>query len=236
MGRVKNWTLRDGVGRNKITFNVRYDMDPSKAREIALDLARKHPDVLQRPGPFVTFDSFTGDSAQLTLHFFVGDVLERAGARSQLSFAILKALPEAGIGLMPTAMPPAAGAVVVAGPAPLTISLSSGYDGDPEQLRNVMLQAAQSHAGIEKEPAPVVNFDNFDADGIKLTLLAYATSGATADATRTELALAIHKAMRAAGIENPIHRHNVRLQDLEPIRQAVSAAMEERRRTRSNET
>ena len=37
MGRVKNWTLRDAMGRTKITFAVRYDMDPAKARDMALD-------------------------------------------------------------------------------------------------------------------------------------------------------------------------------------------------------
>jgi small-conductance mechanosensitive channel len=235
MGRVKNWTLRDGVGRNKITFNVRFDMDPAKARDIALDLARKHPDVLKKPAPFVTFDSFGGDSAQLTLHFFVGDVLERAGARSQLSFSILKALPEAGIGLMPTAAPPPSAVPMVAGPVPVMISLAVGYEGDPDKVRALMLEVAGQHGEIAKDPAPQVNFDSFDADGIKLTLLAYANSGATSDATRTELALAIHKAMRAAGIENPIHRHNVRLSDLEPIRQAVFAALEERRRKESGQ-
>lgn len=76
----------------------------------------------------------------------------------------------------------------------------------------------------------MVNFENFDADGMKLNLLAYASSGATSDTTRTELALRIHQSMRSAGIENPIHRHNVRLSDLEPIRQAVFAALEERKR------
>ncbi len=230
MGRVKNWTLRDGVGRNKVTFNVRYDMDPSKAREIALDIARKHPDVMKSPRPFVTFDSFVGDSAQLTLNFFVDDVLERAGVRSQLSFAILKALPEAGIGLMPNALPPATGAVVVSGPVPVMVSLTVGYESDPEKVREIMLQAARDLPGIEKEPPPLVNFDSFDGAGMRLTLLAHVGNGAIADATRTSLAMAIHRSMRAAGVENPVQSHNVRLRDLEPIRQAVFAAMEERRR------
>jgi small-conductance mechanosensitive channel len=118
---------------------------------------------------------------------------------------------------------------------PIVITLSVGYDGDPEKLREIMLQVAGARPGIEKEPAPFVNFDGFDADGIKLTLTAHATSGATSDATRTDMALAIHRAMRAAGIENSGHRHNVRLTDLEPIRQAVFAAMEERRRNMSGE-
>lgn len=230
MGRVKNWTLRDAVGRNKIAFAVRYDMDPAKAREIALDLARKHPDVLKNPGPFVTFDSFVGDSAQLTLHFFVSDILARAAARSQLSFSLLKALPEAGIGLMPNAAPPPSSAPMVSGPVPVMISMPVGFDGEPEKVRTLMIDIALQHADVAKDPSPQVNFDNFDADGMKLTLLAYASSGATSETTRTELALRIHQAMRSAGIENPIHRHNVRLADLEPIRQAVFAALEERKR------
>lgn len=230
MGRVKNWTLRDAVGRNKIAFTVRYDMDPAKARDVALDLARKHPDVLKNPGPFVTFDSFIGDSAQLTLHFFVSDILARAGARSQLSFSLLKALPEAGIGLMPNAAPPPSSAPTVSGPVPVMISMPVSFDGEPEKVRALMIEVAAQHVDVAKDPPPLVNFENFDADGMRLNLLAYASSGATSDTTRTELALRIHQSMRSAGMENPVHRHNVRLSDLEPIRQAVFAALEERKR------
>ena len=230
MGRVKNWTLRDGVGRSRITFFVRYDMDPAKAKEVALELARRHPDVLQRPAPFVTFDSFAGDSAQLTLNFFVGDIVANAGARSQISFEILKAFPQAGIGLMPGAAAPATAVVTATGPVPISIILTVGYDDDPAKTRDLVLEAATGVPGLAKDPPPVVNFDGFDTGGMRLNLIAHALSGETADAARTQLAFAIHRTLKSAGIGNPSQQHSIRLQDLEPIRQAVFAAMEERRR------
>ena len=124
----------------------------------------------------------------------------------------------------------------MAGAVAIPITITVGYDGQPEKLRDLLLATASQQPGLDPSLPPIVNFDSFDADGIKLTLVAHATGGATADATRTQLALNIHTAMRAAGIENPIHRHNVRLTDLEPIRQAVMAAMEERRRNKASDS
>ena len=204
MGRVKNWTLRDAVGRTKITFNVRYDMDPAKARDLALAIALRHPDVLKSPAPFVSFDSFSGDCATLSLNIYVGDVTRGGRTKSQVSFDLLKALPEAGIELMPAVAP--LSITTGTGPVTVVISLSVAYNGDPEKVRALMLEAAQLHPEIAKDPAPQVNFDSFDPDGIKLTLTAHANNGATSSATRTELALAIHKYMRTAGIEMPAHR------------------------------
>lgn len=233
MGRVKNWTLRDAMGRTKITFSVRYDFDPAKARQIALDIAGKHPDVLKNPAPFVSFDSFSGDSAQLSLNFFVGDVTRGGRTKSQLSFDLLKALPEAGIPLMPPLAPPAAPAP--AGPVAVTIPIPLGHDGDPDKLRAVLEDSARRQPGIAVSPAPSVKFESFDADGMKLSLTVHVEDGSKSDEIRTDLAFAVHRAMRAAGIENSGHRHNVKLTDLEPIRQAVFAAMEERRRNMAGE-
>jgi small-conductance mechanosensitive channel len=233
MGRVKNWTLRDAMGRTKITFTVRYDMDPAKARDIALEMAGKHPDVLKSPPPFVSFDAFSGDSAQLSLNFFVGDVTRGGRTKSQLSFNLLKALPDAGIALMPPMTPPPGPSV--SGPVAVSIPVTLAPDGDPDKLRRVLEETARTVTGIESDPAPVVKFESFDADGMKLSLTAHAGETATSDQVRTDLAFAVHRAMREAGIETSGHRHSVKLTDLEPIRQAVFAAMEERRRNMATE-
>lgn len=201
MGRVRNWTLRDAVGRTKITLNVRYDMDPAKARDIILNIARKHPDVLKHPAPFVSFDGFVGDSAQLSLNIYVGDVTRGGRTKSEVSFDLLKSLPEAGIALMPTGMPAPSTAVV--GPTPVSIQLAVGYDGDPDKLRSLLLEAAAAQTGVEPQPSPEVRFDSFDADGMKLTLMVHVASGTASERIRTDLAFAIHKAMREAGIGVP---------------------------------
>lgn len=140
----------------------------------------------------------------------------------------MKGLPEAGIALMPGVAP--LPATSVAGPVAITIPITIGPEGDPDRLRSILLEVAKQQAGVEATPAPEVKFDSFESDGLKLLLVVHVTSGTASDAIKTDLAFAVHRAMRAAGIENAMHRHNVRLSDLEPVRQAVLAAMEERRR------
>jgi small-conductance mechanosensitive channel len=110
-GRVKNWTLRDAVGRLKIAIIVRFSADPERAGAIMLKVASQHPDVLQLPAPFIGFDAFSADSATLSLNVFVGDVKRGGSVKTELSFAILKALQSTGIEL-------AAAAPVPAGPRP----------------------------------------------------------------------------------------------------------------------
>jgi small-conductance mechanosensitive channel len=195
MGRVKNWTLRDAMGRTKITFSIRYDMDPAKARDVALEIARRHPGVLKQPAPFVSFDGFSGDSANLGLSFFVGDVTRGGRTRSELSFDLLKALPEAGIAMMPSVAP--LPTTAVAGPVPISIPLTLGPDGDPEKMREVLLEAAGRQAGVEKAPMPEVVFDSFTKEGMKLVLTVHASTGAESDTIRTALAFAVHRALQA---------------------------------------
>ena len=96
-------------------------------------------------------------------------------------------------------------------------------------------EAARGQKGVLPTPPPTVKFESFDADGMKLSLTAHVADGGASEAVRTDLAFAIHRAMRAAGIDSPGHRHNVKLTDLEPIRQAVFAALEERRRNMAGE-
>jgi small-conductance mechanosensitive channel len=105
-GRVKNWTLRDAVGRLKIVVIVRFSSGPERASEIMLRVGSQHPDVLQFPAPFIGFETFTADSATLSLNVFVGDVKKGGTIRTELSFSILKALQAAGIDLsMPAPVP-----------------------------------------------------------------------------------------------------------------------------------
>jgi potassium efflux system protein len=228
MGRVRNWTLRDAVGRMRIPITVPYRFDPAKASTVVLEIAKRHPDVLKHPSPFVAFDSFSGDSASLSLNVYVGDVTRGGRTKSELSFQLLKSLPEAGIDFIGSKSAPDEPAAPA--PVPISIPLSIGFDTEPDKLRTLLLDAAAAQAGLEKEPAPEVKFEIFDADGMKLTLNCHVAVGSAVDQVRTDLAFAVHRVMHAAGIESPGHRHTVRLSDLEPIRQAVFAAMEERRR------
>jgi small-conductance mechanosensitive channel len=96
-GRVKNWTLRDAVGRVRIPVGIAYDADPEKARQLLLQIANAHPGVLKLPQPGVAFLSFSPSSVDLALSLFVADVNQGSTVKTELAFEILKVFREAGI-------------------------------------------------------------------------------------------------------------------------------------------
>ena len=98
-GRVKNWTLHDPVGRVRIQVGIDYTANPIKAREIMLELAGRHPNVLKIPAPHVGFDSFGPSAIELSLRVFVPDVNSGGGVRTDLAFQILEAFRTAGISM-----------------------------------------------------------------------------------------------------------------------------------------
>jgi small-conductance mechanosensitive channel len=120
-GRVKNWTLRDAVGRLKVSMVIPLTSDLERVGEIMLKAAHQHASVLQFPAPFIAFDSFAVDAATLSLNVFVGDVKRGGSVRTELAFAILKSLRIAGIG----AASATSAAAPAASPAPEVGSQSS---------------------------------------------------------------------------------------------------------------
>jgi len=105
-GRVKNWTLRDAVGRLKVPIVVKLTSDLERVGEIMLDAARQHPAVLQFPAPFVAFDASAVETVTLSLNVFVGDVKKGGAVRTELALAILKRLRAADIGSAAAAAAP----------------------------------------------------------------------------------------------------------------------------------
>lgn len=96
-GRVKNWTLRDAVGRVRIPVGIAYDNDPETARTILLKLAEEHSGVLKYPPPNVSFIGFGTSSIDLALNLFVSDVNGGGPIKTDIAFKILKAFREAGL-------------------------------------------------------------------------------------------------------------------------------------------
>ena len=96
-GVVKNWYLRDNSGRTMVAVGVGYGSDPDAVKAILLDVAGKHEMVLKLPRPMVTLADF-GDSALVfRLYVFLAGISNGLTVRSDLRFAILKRLREAGI-------------------------------------------------------------------------------------------------------------------------------------------
>jgi len=85
------------MGRVVIPIGVGYGSDPEQVRDILLDIARAHTDVLAYPEPRVYFMDFGDSSLVFNLYAFVADVNNSLSIRSDFRFEILKRLREAEI-------------------------------------------------------------------------------------------------------------------------------------------
>jgi small-conductance mechanosensitive channel len=93
-GHVKNWTLRDRIGRAVIPIGVAYGSDTELVRDLLLGVAQAHPGIIQKSPnePVkVLFRGFGDCALQFELSFTVRNVDERGDVVSDINFAIDKA-------------------------------------------------------------------------------------------------------------------------------------------------
>ncbi|MCS6504375.1 DUF3772 domain-containing protein [Burkholderia thailandensis] len=81
-----------------------------------------------------------------------------------------------------------------------TLTLTFPLNTDPEQVRDLLLDAYREHASILEKPAPSVTFSQLTPDGITLSVTGYVGSPRIAAATKSDLLFEILKRLRAAGI------------------------------------
>ncbi|WP_324723175.1 DUF3772 domain-containing protein [Lelliottia sp. JS-SCA-14] len=81
-----------------------------------------------------------------------------------------------------------------------TIALTFPLDIDPEQVRNLLLEAYSLHESILEAPAPSVSFKELGPNGIVLSVTGYVNSPRMVSGTRSDLLYEILKMLRAAGI------------------------------------
>lgn len=79
----------------------------------------------------------------------------------------------------------------------VTIALTFPTDIDPEQVRNILLNAYHEYENILETPAPYVRFSQLGPDGIILSVTGYVPSPRMVGATKSELLFNILKLLRA---------------------------------------
>lgn len=94
---VTNWTHKNKIGRVTVPVGVSYSSDPEKVKEILLKCAKEHPKVVSYPEPFVTWMNFGDSSLDFEIRAYLRDISDGLSVRTDLRFAIFKALAEAGI-------------------------------------------------------------------------------------------------------------------------------------------
>ncbi|RPH25560.1 mechanosensitive ion channel family protein [Buttiauxella warmboldiae] len=81
-----------------------------------------------------------------------------------------------------------------------TITLTFPLDIDPEQVRNLLLEAYQLHESILENPEPSVSFKELGPTGIVLSVTGYVNSPRVVSSTRSDLLYEILKMLRAEEI------------------------------------
>lgn len=96
-GTLLNWTLTNAVNRIFIPVGVAYGSDTEKAREILLEIAGAHPEILKDPGPIASFTNFGDSTLSIELRAYLPDLSNRLSVISELHTSIDKAFKQAGI-------------------------------------------------------------------------------------------------------------------------------------------
>jgi potassium efflux system protein len=98
-GRLLNWSLTDPITRIEVPVGVDYGADVKRAMQLMIEIAQKHPRVLEDPKPAVSFESFGDNSLMLYLRCFVASYDYRVSTRSELHAMLYEKFREAGIGI-----------------------------------------------------------------------------------------------------------------------------------------
>lgn len=98
-GSVTNLTYGGSLGRITLPVGIAYGSDVEAARRVLLEVLARHARVLDDPEPSVVLESLGDSAINLKAMCFVENVNQRQSVRSDLYFAILKALENAGIGI-----------------------------------------------------------------------------------------------------------------------------------------
>ncbi len=81
-----------------------------------------------------------------------------------------------------------------------TLMLTFPLNTDPEQVRDLLLNAYEAHAGVLDKPAPSVTFSQLTPDGITLSVTGYVNSPRVVSSIKSDLLFEILKQLRAAHI------------------------------------
>ena len=96
-GIVKNWTRTNTLGRIVVKVGVGYESDPAQVRDILLEIANAHAQIVQSPPPAAFLLGFGDSALEFELRCIVRDVEKGASVRSDLHYEVIKRFRAAGI-------------------------------------------------------------------------------------------------------------------------------------------
>ena len=94
---VQNWFYKNRIGRVNVAVGVGYGADPERVRDLLLGCAANNHSVMASPEPQVRWMDFGDSSLDFELRAYIANYDNALIVRSDLRFAIFKALTDAGI-------------------------------------------------------------------------------------------------------------------------------------------
>jgi len=98
-GVVKNWMHHDKSARIGLEVDVAHGNAPEHVRDVLVEMAKSHKDILKEPSPLVLFKSISEKGMLFDLRFTVKDADTGGRVKSDLLFKLLPTLGAAGITL-----------------------------------------------------------------------------------------------------------------------------------------
>jgi small-conductance mechanosensitive channel len=98
----------------------------------------------------------------------------------------------------------------------ITLPVGAAYGSDAERVIEILLAVARAHPRVLGEPAPSAVFMGFGESSCDFQLFAWTDSFDDWVQTRSELAMAVGRALHEAGIEIPFPQREVHLRSADP--------------------
>lgn len=92
-----NWTENGVITKEFVQIGVSYKSDPEQVTRILIEVAKAHKVILKDPEPFVLFEDFADSALLFQLYFGINSSFASNVVKSDLRFAIFKALQKEGI-------------------------------------------------------------------------------------------------------------------------------------------
>jgi small-conductance mechanosensitive channel len=97
----------------------------------------------------------------------------------------------------------------------IEIPIGVAYGSDPEQVRALLLKVTEGAEGVARQPPPSVLFTGFGASSLDFSVRAWSLYD-DSPFVRSRLAIALHDALRAAGVEIPFPQQDLHLKSVDP--------------------
>jgi small-conductance mechanosensitive channel len=91
----------------------------------------------------------------------------------------------------------------------MKLPVKVAFESDPEQVLEILLEIAKEHPAVLKDPEPVATFNGFGDYFLDFTLYYWITGNIFQ--TKTEVALGVHRNIKAAGIKKPKPQQEIQI-------------------------